>query len=580
MPQTDKNAPTALTGAQAIAAVIAEQEHPLVLGMPGGYTMNIWDALYDQRDRVETRLVRQESIATVMAEATGRLTGRPAFVIAQGAWVLGNAGVGIMEAHLGASPVVILIDATDGGAYSHLGPYQAGHGGYGAYDLSAAMTAISKRTFVARDAAQALQLTQLAIKHATTGEPGPVVVIFERRALVQRLDPRTQPPTYIERSYAVPSTPPAAADAIFRAAELIRASARPVIIAGNGVRLSQAETQLASFAEATGIPVSTTPAGKGVFDERGDLAAGVIGPFGHETGNATVGQADLILAVGTKLGATDTLNEHPELIDVGRQRLVQIDLEPLNASWTFPADHVIIGDAADALGRLRAALEGFVVDGRTRVAEVRVRHPYFDRPSVSEASDLSARDVVAELSRLSPERTVLTCDAGENRLFVLREFASKAGGTVLQPNGGGGMGYAIPAAMAAAMAKPEHRAIAVCGDGGFSMSLHSLISAVELQLTLTVVVLNNAVLGWVYNGQRGRYIASELVSFDYDRIAAAIGAYAVAVATLDEAREEIAAALDRPGVSVIVADVRKDDRYQDVMSPLNRDDVYAVPENR
>ena len=174
------------SGAQGVAAVIAATTDPIVFGMPGGHTVEIFDALRDQ-DGVEQVLVREESLGTVMAEAYGRLTARPAVVMAQGAWILGAGGIGVMEAHLGASPMVVLIDATEGGGYSHHGPYQSGNGGYGAYDLPAAMAAITKRTFVADDPVQAVQMTQLAFTHATTGEPGPVAVVFHSRALLESL---------------------------------------------------------------------------------------------------------------------------------------------------------------------------------------------------------------------------------------------------------------------------------------------------------------------------------------------------------------------------------------------------------
>jgi acetolactate synthase-1/2/3 large subunit len=567
-----------LTGAQAVAAVIAAQERPVVLGIPGGYTMRIYDALFPVQDRVDTRLVRQESVATVMAEAHGRLTGRPAFVIAQGAWVLGNAGIGIMEAHLGASPVVLLIDATDGGAFSHLGPYQAGFGGYGAYDLPAAMSAITKRTFVAGDPTQALQMTQLAIKHATTGEPGPVAVIFHGRSLFDQVDPAVQPPAYLDRSYAGPAAPVATAAQIDSAVELLRSASQPVIVAGNGVRLAQAEDRLLAFARAVGAPVATTPAGKGTFPENDELAVGVIGSFGHDTANTVVGNADLVIAVGTKLGATDTANAHPDLINARRQKIMQLDVEPLNLSWTYPADVTVLGDAADTLARLREQSAGYTSDGAHRVATARAEHGYFDRPFSSEPGKLSGRDVVRVLSEELADEAVVTCDAGENRLFVLRDFQAKPGGTVLQPNGGGGMAYAIPSAIAVALDSPNRPAVAVCGDGGFSMSLHSLVSAVELGVTLTVVVLDNHVLGWVYNGQRGRVIASEFQDFDYAAIASAIGAHAQSVDTLDAARQAIQDARGRQGVSVVVAKTTKEDRYQDIMSALNPHDVYAVPE--
>lgn len=566
-----------LSGAQAVAQFIATQENPTVYGMPGGYTAFIFDALYDVQDMVNTHLVRQESIATVMAEAHGRMTGTPAFVLAQGAWVLGNGSIGVMESHLGASPMVILIDATDGGSYAHLGPYQGGLGSYGSYDLPAAMKAITKRTYVASDPTQALQMTQLAVKHATTGEPGPVAVIFNATSLAGVINPAAEPPAFLDRSYTSVALPVASDIAIADAAALIRDAKRPAIIAGNGVRLAKAEAKLAAFAEALNIPVATTPGGKGVFAEDSPLAVGVIGGFGHDAANATIGNSDLILALGTKLGASDTANANPELIDPKRQKIVQVDIEPLNLAWTFPVDVSVQGELANTLPRLLGVLNEYCGKGQERVTASRKETAYFDRALQSRAGCVSARDVVRVMSEQLPSDTVVTCDAGENRLFILRDFQSKTGGTVLQPNGGGGMGYAVPSAMAVAMDFPSRSVVAVCGDGGISMSLHSLMSAVELGITMTVVVLDNGVLGWVHSGQEEhRIMASELKAFDYAAIAESIGCNASNVDDLDQFKSKLLEAGEHKGVSVIVAKTTKDDRYQDVLAGINKIDMYHM----
>ena len=440
------------------------------------------------------------------------------------------------------------------------------------------MSAITKRTFVAGDPTQALQMTQLAIKHATSGEPGPVAVIFHGRSLFERLDPAVQPPAYLDRSYASPAAPAAADSEIDSAVDLLRSASRPVIVSGNGVRLARAEDRLLAFARAIGAPVATTPAGKGTFPETDELAAGVIGSFGHDTANAVVGNADLVIAVGTKLGATDTANAHPALINARRQKIIQLDVEPLNLSWTYPADVMVLGDAAGTLARLRAQSSGYTTDGSHRVAAARAEHGFFGLPFSSEPGKLSGRDVVRILSEELADEAVVTCDAGENRLFVLRDFQAKPGGTVLQPNGGGGMAYAIPVAMAAAVNFPDRPAVA--GVRRRRLLDVPAFTGVRrgARVSLTVVVLDNNVLGWVYNGQRGRVIASELGNFDYAAVASAIGAFARSVDTLDAAREAIRDAQGRPGVSVVVAKTTKDDRYQDIMSALNPHDVYAVPE--
>lgn len=296
------------TGAQGVAEVIARNDSAIVFGMPGGNTMSVFDGLRDRAEHVECVLVREESLGTMMAEAYGRLAGRPAVVMGQGAWILSVGGIGLIEAQLGASPVVALLDLSEGGTLSHHGVYQSGGGGYGSYELTEAVRAVTKRTFVAEDPVQAVQLTQLAFKHAVTGEPGPVAVVFHSRALAGPLEAPDLERIYFDRGYASP-VPVASEASIELAASALRGATAPVVIAGNGCR--RAEAALEAFATQLGVPVVTTPAGKGIIPETHPLSLGSMGTFGQDAANALVARADLIVAVGTKLSASDTLDESP-----------------------------------------------------------------------------------------------------------------------------------------------------------------------------------------------------------------------------------------------------------------------------
>jgi acetolactate synthase-1/2/3 large subunit len=557
-----------ITGAAGVAQVIATLEEPVVLGIPGGHMMSVFDALAAYQGQVRTLLLREESLATVMAEALGRLTSQPAVVMGQGAWVLGNAGIGIMEAHLGSSPMVILVDATEGGSFSHHGPYQSGYGDYGAYDIVNGFRAITKRVFVALDPVQAVQMTQLAVKHAVTGEPGPVAVVFHSRALSESISSSDRPRLYLDRAYHSRSPLSPLASEVGQAAAVLRASKRPVLIAGNGIRLARADAALRAFAEQYGIPVATTAAGKGVFAETHPLALGVIGSFGNPTANAAVGDADLIVAVATKLGATDTANENPALIDPHRQKIIQIDAEPLNAGWTYPVDVQLVSDAVAGLDALAAEVGSMDADGEAWVARLRGQLGWHSALPVSSEDELRPRRVAQILAEEVPPDSVMTCDAGENRLFMLHDFTVGEGGTLLQPNAGGGMGYAIPAAMAAAVIG-NRPAYAVCGDGGFAMTLHGLMSAVENQLRMTVVVFNNRALGWVLHGQGNRPFASTFADFDLAGIAAAMGCTASTVTNENDLRKALKESIDNSGTTVIVARTSLEDSFLDVASSLS-----------
>jgi acetolactate synthase I/II/III large subunit len=530
-----------LPAADAIVRALDEGGVRVVLGMPGGLTGPLWQALH-AHPRIRALQVREEAIGSHMAEAFGRATGQPAVVMGQGEWIAGNAGQGYMEALLGASPLVILTEMSDGASLSHHAPYQSGTGDYGTWDVRSALAGVTKRVMVSYDPAQAVQHTQLALKHALTGEPGPVAVVFHSASLRGTVGAQSVPRIYPTSAYLPRVNRAVDADALGAAADAVRGARRPVIVAGNGVRVGRACQSLARLASVLDAPVATTASGKGVFPETDPLSVGVMGPFGWTAANAAVADADVVVAVGTKLGPSDTMNEDPGLLDPARQTLVQIDVEPLNAAWTFPVDHVLLGDASYVMDRLcdacRAA-NGAVggMSGRERAAEMRRRHTDLDGSSaVDDQVPFLPQRVVSILEEELPDDGVVTCDAGENRLFMMHWYRSKAQGEYLQPAAGGGMGYAVPAAMAAKLAFPGRPVIAVCGDGGFAMSVHALMTAVQEDLPVAVLVFNNGALGWVLHGMGDKAVAANFAQFDHAAIARSIGCEGVSITSSEELR--------------------------------------------
>jgi acetolactate synthase-1/2/3 large subunit len=562
---------------EAIVRVLEEAGIDMVFGMPGGNAMLIFDALYDHRSTIRTVLVRQESLAGVMAEVYGRLTGKPGVALGQGAFMLSNALLGTLEAHLGCSPMLLMADLSDHSPFSHHGPYQAGTGEFGTWDAGRSFDGVTKRTMVLHEAVQAVQSTQLAIKHAMTGECGPVALLYHSAALKSHVDPRSVPCLYPTRFYLPGTRPAASAESVESAARILSAAERPVIIAGNGVRVSKACTELQNLAELIGAPVATTASGKGVFPETHKFALGVFGTFGLPVANALVADADVILVVGSRLSPTDTANENPKLLDPQRQVFIQVDVESNNAGWTFPCEHVLIGDAARVLSQLIEAirfegsspLQETLMSREERVARAHTEHGFFDGPeSVSDELPMLPQRIIAEIRKTLSDDAIVTCDAGENRLFMTHFFQTRKAETLISPAAIGGMGYAIPAALAAKLISPERQILAVCGDGGFAMAMNGLMTARDEGIAIVVVVLNNRALGWVKNAQRNRVIASELTDNNYAEIARALGCHGTRIEKPDHLNKALTEALaaNEPAVLDVVTSLKT--TYEDVMSPL------------
>jgi acetolactate synthase-1/2/3 large subunit len=531
----------------AIVSALAEAGVEYVLGIPGGYTGQLFTAMHDHAS-IRVVQVREESLGSAMAEAYGRLTGKPLVVMGQGEWIAGNAGQGFLEALLGSSPMLIMTEMTDGGPLSHHGPYQGGSGDYGSWDAKSALEGVTKRVMVSHHPAQAIQHTQLALKHALVGEPGPVAVIYRGESLRGKVDADSVPRIYPTGAYLPRPSRAVDEEVLGQAVSALRAAARPVIIAGNGVRVGQACGALMSLARALDAPVATTASGKGVFPELDPLAAGVMGTFGLATAHAAIAESDVVLAVGTKLGPMDTLNENPLLLDPARQTMIQIDVEPLNAGWTFPVDHVLIGQAGYLMDRVRETYEAAGARPDRRAGALRVADAV-DRHGELTAAEFTSDEVPVEPARLVsliqeafPDSGIVTCDAGENRLFMMHWYRTRFPGGYLQPAGGGGMGYAVPAALGAKLAYPDRPVMATCGDGGFAMSVHGLMTAVQEHLPITVVVFNNNALGWVLHGMGEKAVAAAFDEFDHAAIARSVGCRGIRVASTEGLRAALAEA--------------------------------------
>ena len=566
----------------AIVRVLEEAGIQFVFGMPGGDTGRIFDALHDSK-AIQTVLVRHEQVGSIMAEMYGRLTGKPGVIMGQGIFLACNALFGTLEAVKGASPMLLLGDFTDMAPFMHHSPYQSGTGEHGNHDLRNLLSSATKYTAAVSEPKQAVQTIQLAIKHATTGTPGPVAVVFSSRSLGGTVKTRRPPRVHeTTRHLAHGLAKPAASD-VTQVADALLAASSPVIIAGNGVHAARAWTELAELADLLAIPVATTATGKSAIAEVHPQALGVFGNWGQAVANEVVSNADAVLVVGSRLAPTDTCFENPELLDADRQTFLQIDVEPLNVGRHYPVKGAIVADARDALAALIAELKPRLTAagreaGRRRaahLAELKTLHRFFAEPE-QRAEDVPLRPerVISELGRRLGERALVTMDAGANRLYMTHYFQSRGPGIVYQPSSIGGMGYALPAAMAAKLASPERDCVAVCGDGGFAMTMNALFTAAQYRIPVVTVILNNSVLGWVKDGQRrrgNRFIASELGRNDYARIAQAMGCVGIRVESVKDLVGELGRVNDAKEPVVLDVVTTEDAPFWQVQSPFAKE---------
>ncbi|EMA41609.1 thiamine pyrophosphate-binding protein [Halobiforma nitratireducens] len=540
------------TTAHELVAMLEELDVEYVFGYPGGRAIELFEHLPDSD--VEVVRPRDEREASVMAEAYGRLTGQPAVLTGQGPWIGSLGAIGQMEALLGSSPMVVLTEASERGEYSTLAPYQQSSGDYGGLSLPDILDGVAKEWWFPRTPVETLRSTQLAFKHAVAGRPGPTAVILDGDAITDEVPDEPTPPLWDAGEQTRTWDPAPTPDDVDAAVDALENAARPVIVAGNGVHAAGAYDELAAVAEAYDCAVVTSYLGKSTYPETDERAAGVIGSFGHEGANRVVSEADTLLVVGCRLNPMDTNWQAPAFVRPDDQTILHADVDPRNAGWVYPADVGLIGDAKASLAALVDAGGGESGWALERAAEAR---EWFTAPEcASDSSPIKPQRAATEIQRVVDAETIVTADSGNNRFWLLYYLQTPAVCTYFGSGGVGGMGWAQPAAVSAALTTGKD-VISVAGDGGFAMTMNSVETAVEYGVAPTFVVLNDTSLGMVRQMDAEAEIAGvEFHDTDFVKVAEAFGAVGRRVTEPDDFADALAdgKAADVP----VVVDARID----------------------
>jgi len=544
---------------EMIVQILEEAGIEYVFGIPGGGTGQIFGLLYGKEDRIKTILCRHEQTAAIMADVYGRATGKPAVVMGQGLFIGSNASFGIMEAMLSSSPMVVLTDTSDGGSAQHPAN-QSGAGEYGSIDLQSIFKAMTKYTTLATTPKEAVIGTQLAIKHATSGRPGPACVLMRSASIGGEVDVESPPFIHPTSGYLNTAKPQSAPQDIERAIEILSNAKRPVLVAGNGVHLSKSHAQLQQLAELWNMPVATSYKGKSAIAETHPLSVGMVGVYGQAAANSAVGEADVVVIVGAKLSPQDTVRERPSVFDPRRQHLIQIDIDDRNAGWTFPIELGLIGDAGSILTQLvEASPDAASSNAGNRqewadgLAQRKTDQQFYKDPAMAiDSSPVTPQRLVSILQETLPEDTIFSLDAGNNRTWMAHLYQARQANTFFCPGGTAGMGWGLPASVALKIVYPDRPVVCVTGDGGYMMTVSALSTAVQYQLPMICVVFNDNALGMVRQHQpEGRRIASEFVETDNAAVARGMGAFGVQVKDSKDLPEALRQALNSGLPSVV-----------------------------
>jgi acetolactate synthase-1/2/3 large subunit len=540
---------TKMSGAKALIESLERQKVDVMFGILGGAILPVYDALCGNT-KIRHILARHEQGAVHAAEGYARASGRPGVCMATSGPGATNLVTGIANAYMDSSPVIALTGQVPSRGVNT--SYMIGRDAFQEADIIGITTAITKHNYQVREVAEIPSIVNTAFYIATTGRPGPVLI-----DLPKNLQADTEEVEFTDkidaRGYKPVSEP--SFESISKAAELLTKAERPIILAGGGVISANASDQLMQLSDMLMAPVATTFMGKGAFPENHPLSIGNIGMHGNPAANRLMGEADLLLAIGTRFSdrATANLNSFAP-----NAKKIHIDIDAAEIGKNIDVDISVVGDAKIALQMLYTATENKLLTkegpGWTkRVKEVKEKLI----PAMKEIpKELNPKALLIELRKLLPESAIITTEVGQNQMWSALYFKALKPRTFISSGGLGTMGFGFPASLGAKVACPDRIVVDIAGDGSFLMTEHELACSVAEDIPVTVIVLNNSVLGMVAQWQRmlykKRYMAVHLGKTpDFVKLAEAYGAQGIRVASIPEFQNAVKKALKSKVTTVI-----------------------------
>lgn len=523
-----------ISGADALLQSLICEGVDLVFGYPGGSIIPVYDRLYDYQDQIKHVLVRHEQGATHAAQGYARVTGRPGVVIVTSGPAATNVITGLSDALMDSTPLVVITGQV-------ATPF-LGFDAFQETDVVGITQPITKWSYQIRRPEDVAPAVARAFYIASTGRPGPVVLDFAKDAQVGLTKFNYKKCDYI-RSY-IPYPEIDDAD-LQRAADIINASERPMILSGHGVMIANAEKELAEFAEKGDIPVAATLLGLSTMPSSHRLYKGMLGMHGNIGPNINTNRADAIIAIGMRFDDRITGNVKTYAPNA---KIIHIDIDSSEFDKNIATTATVHGDAREVLKKLIPLIEpkkrtewlgAFEQPEKVELEKViePAIHPTGERMTMGE--------VVNRVSEATGHNAIVVTDVGQNQMLSARYFKYTEPRSILTSGGLGTMGFGLPAAIGAKMGAPDRTVCFFTGDGGLQMTIQELGTILEYHTDVKIILLNNNFLGNVRQWQalffNDRFSQTPLVNPDFVMIAKAYGLGAEEV----KCREELDGAIER-----------------------------------
>ena len=478
-----------LTGALILIKSLQDEGVETIFGYPGAAVMDIYHELVTTD--IEHILVRHEQAAIHAADGYARATGRVGVCLVTSGPGATNTVTGIANAYMDSIPVVIITGQV---------PTQLiGNDAFQEVDIVGITRPCTKHNYLVNSTEELAATIKEAFHIARSGRPGPVLVDLPKNVVKDTVDYKTPEKTKI-RSYS-PTYHPNKKQ-ISKVVKLIREAEKPIIFAGGGVILSKASKELTQLAHKAQIPVTTSLMGLGAFPGQDPLSLGMIGMHGTYRANMTTSICDLIIAVGVRFD--DRVTGKTEAF-AAQSKIVHIDIDPTSIRKNIPVSVPVVGDCKLSLRLMNTLLDEAKLGNlkNKRKDWFRQIKEWKDIKSLAyEQKDIiKPQFVIEKLYELTKGEAIITTEVGQNQMWAAQYYLFKKPGHFLTSGGLGTMGFGFPAAIGAQVAFPDKLVVDIAGDGSIQMNIQEMATAVQCNLPIKIVILNNGYLGMVRQWQ-------------------------------------------------------------------------------
>ncbi|NLN39340.1 MAG: biosynthetic-type acetolactate synthase large subunit [Smithella sp.] len=506
-----------LKGTEILIKVLEEEKVDIVFGYPGGAVLDIYDQIY--RSKVNHILVRHEQGAVHAADGYARATGRVGVCLVTSGPGATNTVTGIATANMDSIPLVVFTGQVPTGLI--------GNDAFQECDITGITRPCTKHNFLVRNIEELAATIKEAFHIARSGRPGPVLVDLPKNVMV--METQYDPENIKIRNYETVYKPaPKKMAGIF---EMLTSAQRPLFMTGGGVILGRASEELTHLARKYAIPVTGTLMGLGSFPGSDPLWLGMLGMHGTYYANMAVSSCDLLIAVGVRFD--DRVTGKIETF-APNAKIVQIDIDPSSINKNVVVDLPITGHTKSVLADLVKFLDEhhYAPDESERrvwlgqIDEWKKKVPLAYEQN---GQTIKPQHVIETLQKLTGGDALITTEVGQNQMWTAQFFRFDRPNTFITSGGLGTMGFGMPAAIGVKCAFPDRHVIDIAGDGSIQMNIQELATAVQYNVAIKVVLLNNSYLGMVRQWQElfyeKRYSHTEMVHApDFVKLAEAYGA--------------------------------------------------------